>query len=298
MEQAIVIDNVDTVKKRVGNTGFGNRFDNDIDQALAAGKTEMRFFTSEVIENKKMDFEPEIKVNESKGYYNGYKATLHNEDGTTVEHWFKASDRITINEAYILMMDQQHPRAVYKTYYDEKGEKYGQWLQFDFTQKTENGNYLTKRFNDYDLVGKLNDFAFVGLSSEKQRITAAAYMAEGREIAVTPVNQENYPQVFVRANPERGTITIMDEGGKPLYHDQFRTEEARQRVQQEKNTRQSTVSLVKDSRQEQTDGMAGSLPENTDTLKKKNNTEPAESLTPNKRPRVLLEEEIKKGKSI
>lgn len=269
MEQAIVIENMDALKKRIGNVGFGDRFNKEIDEALAGGKTEIHLFTSEVIENKRMDFAPEIKINESKGYYNGFKGTLYNEDGTTVEQWFKASDRITMNEAYILMMDQQHPRAVLKTYYDETGDRYGQWIQLDFTQKTDSGNHLTKRFGDYDLAGKLNDFAFVELSSGKQKITAAAYMTEGREIELTPANQEQHKVVYMRANPERNTVTFLDTAGKPLYHDQFRTEEARQRIQQEKNTRESSVSFVKGSRQEQSSNVNTTMQENGDAVKKK-----------------------------
>ena len=190
MEQPIVIENSEVLKKRIAAAGFGNRFDKEIDSALAAGKTEIRPFTSEVIENKRMDFEPEIKIKDSKGYFNGFKGTLHNEDGTTVSQWFKASDRISMDESHILMMDQKHPRAILKTYYDETGEKYNQWLQLDFTKKTENGNYLTKRYNNFDQVSKLNDYDFLELSTVKQKAIAAAYMSEGKEIELTPVNRQ------------------------------------------------------------------------------------------------------------
>lgn len=66
MEQAIVIENIDALKKRIGNAGFGDRFNKEIDEALAGGKTEIRLFTSEVIENKRMDFAPEIKITKAK----------------------------------------------------------------------------------------------------------------------------------------------------------------------------------------------------------------------------------------
>ena len=262
MEQAHAIENLDALKKRISNTGFGNYFDKAIDDALgaidnavAAGITDIRLSTSEMIENKRMDFQPEIKVKENKGYYNGFKAILYHEDGSTIEQWFKASDRITMNEAYILLMDQQHPRAVLKTYYDDAGEKYNQWIQLDFSQKTESGNFLTKRYNDFDQLAKLNDYDFEGLSSTKQKLTAVSYMAEGREIELTPVNQEHHQLVYMRANPERNTFTILGTEGKPLYHDQFRTEEARQRIQQEKNTRESGVSFAKNAGQDNTSQM-------------------------------------------
>lgn len=292
-----VIENLDTLKARIDKAGFGNRFDKEIDEAIAAGKTEIHPFTSEVIENKRMDFEPEIKIKDNKAYYNGFKATFYNEDGTTVNQWFKATDRVTINEAYILMVDQQQPRAVHKTYYDDQSQKYGAWIQLDFNQRTESGNYLTKRYGDFDLLTKLNDFDFVELSSEKQKITAAAYMSEGREISLTPVNQEKYSQVFVRANPERATFTFMDTDGKLLYHDQFRTQEARERIQQEKNTKQATVSLVRSEGSRPAVDEQSKPLENSGTQKKNSNPDP-QTLKPIKGPRVVQDVGQQKGRSI
>lgn len=294
MEQPIVIENSETLKKIISAVGFGNRFDKEIDDALAAGKKEIRPFTSEVIENRRMDFEPEIKIKDTKGYFNGFKGTLHNEDGTTVEQWFKASDRININEAFILMVDQKHPRAILKTYYDEKGDKYNQWLQLDFTQKTESGNYLTKRHKDFDQVSKLSDYDFVGLSSVKQRATAAALMSEGRQIEVTPVNQTKHKSINIIANPERNTYTFLDVEGKPLSHDQFRTEEARQRIQQGKNNMPSTVSFVKDG---ESPTPPISSQENADPVKKNNSPEHADAVKSNRRQRIVQDSEPKKGMS-
>lgn len=292
-----IIENIESVKNRIDKAGFGNRFDKEIDEAVAAGKTEICPFSSEVIENKRMDFEPEIKIKDNKAYYNGFKATFYNDDGTTVSQWFKAADRVSINEAYILMMDQQQPRAVHKTYFDDQSQKYGAWIQLDFNQKTDSGNHLTKRYGDFDQVAKLSDFAFVELSSEKQKISAAAYLSEGREITLTPVNQEKYSQIFVRANPERGTFTFMDADGKLLYHDQFRTQEARERIQQEKNTRQANVNFVKGNGSRSSDEEQSNALENSDTQKKNSIPDP-EPLKPNKNPRVVQEAGIQRGKSI
>ena len=288
--EPIQIENLDAVTKRISNAGFSSSIVSAVSEGLAAGQTEIRPFVSEIIENKRMDFEPEIKIKENKGYYNGFKATFYNEDGSTVNQWFKAADRITINEAFILMMDQQHPRAVHKTYYNDKGEKYGQWIQLDFSQKTESGNYLLKRHGDFDQVAKLEDYNFLELDSEKQKITAATYMAEGREIELTPANQETYPKVYVRANPERNTFTFMDGNGTLLYHDQFRTQVARERIQQEKNNKQSNVSFVRNSKE-------GPFTEKTNDIKKKSEPE-QEQLKSNKKPRQVLEMKAKKGKAL
>lgn len=247
MDQAIIIENIEKLKQKIAATGVGQRFDQQIDDNFAKGLSSFKLSTSEIIEGHKLDLELDINSKEGKGYFNGTKITFHNQDGTTVEQWFKANDRITVNEAYILLLDQHQPRALHKTYYDETGEKYGQWIQLDFTKKTDRGNHLTKRFGDFDQVQKLNDFDFVELGSSTQKITAAAYMAEGREIMVTPINQEKYAMVILRTNPERKTHHILDTEGNYLSHEQFRTAEAKTRVQQEKNSRESSVTLVKDN---------------------------------------------------
>lgn len=295
MEQPIVIDNLESIHKRLSGAGFGDRFDKVLADALSSGQTDIRLTTSEMMENKRIDFEADIKVKDGKGYYNGFKAALHEPGGVT-EQWFKANDRITMNEAYMLLMDQQHPRAVHKTYFDEHGEKYGQWLQLDFAQKTESGNHLTKRFNDFDLITKLNDFDFVELSSVKQKAIAASHLSEGREVALTPINQENHQQVFIRANPERNTITILDQSGKLLYHDPFRTDEARQRIQEEKNFKGANVSFVKEGRKSMDIPSDAPASQDANSVKKET-AESANQVTPNKRQRVL-KGEANKGKSL
>lgn len=295
--EPIQIENLEDLKKRISNAGFSKDVIQSIEDGLAAGQTEIRPFVSEVIENKRMDFEPEIKIKDAKGYYNGFKSTFYNEDGTTVSQWFKASDRITVNEAYILLMDQQHPRAVLKTYYNDQSEKYGQWVQLDFSQKTEAGNFLTKRFNDYDLAAKLNDFEFTELKSDNQKLAAAAFMAEGREIQVSPVNQEKYNVVFMRANPERNTVTFMDQERNPLYHDQFRTQAARERAQQAKNTRQANVNFVRESK---TAPSSEAMPSSNES--KSHEAEPpgpdSETRKTSKKSRIVQEIGQHKGKSI
>ena len=295
--EPIQIENLDEVIKKISRAGFGSDIAQAVTEGLASGQSEIRPSASEVIENKRMDFELEIKIKDNKGYYNGFKATFYNENGTTVGQWFKATNRVTVNESYLLMMDQQHPRAVHKTFYDDAGQKYGTWMQLDFSQKTDTGNHLTKWYGDYDLVEKLNDYEFQELNSERQKITAASYMAEGREITLTPVNQEKHSLVSIRANPERGTITIMDLDNNPLVHDQFRSQAARERVQQGKNTKQANVSFVRNGGVEQPSATP-SDPNKISGDQKKNLATETEVLKKNKSPRVIQDTGMQKGKSI
>lgn len=234
MDQPIIIDNLDALKKRVAATGLGNHFNQQIEEHFAKGIPKFLLSASETMEGRRMDFELDINSKENKGYFNGFKATLHGEAESKVVQWFKSSDRITKEDAYLLLHDQQHPSAIHKTRYNEKGEKYGNWLQIDFTQKTEHGNNLLKRYPEYDLVEKLRDYSFLETSTPEQLLTAASLLADGRSLELTPINQKEHRQVVIRANPDRQTIHILDNAeGKYLFHDPFRTEAARARIQQE-----------------------------------------------------------------
>lgn len=310
MNQPITIDNLDSLKKRIANTGFGNRFDQQIDQHFAESKTQFRLFTSEAMEKGEMDFELDINSKANKGYFNGYKATLQKVNEQPIAQWFNANDRITINEAFCMLADQTNPRVVHKMFYDENKERYGTWLQIDFTKLTESGNHEMKRFHDkygYNLLEKLDDYAFKQLDSPKQKLVAYNILEQGRELELSPVNQDKYATVVIRANPERKTISILDTEGKFLSHDQFRTEEAKTRIQQERNSREANVSFVnknieqnKTTKEDQPKinptAVVDQSAKQEDDIKKKNNNQSLQPLKKNIQPRIVQAAKDAKGK--
>ncbi|UPK68020.1 hypothetical protein [Chitinophaga filiformis] len=289
MEQTI--ERLDTVKAQVHDAGWGHQFDAEIDRRFAAGETRFKLMGEAPIEDRhKLTAELEFSLGGNSAYYNGMKTTLYKDGATTgVTQFFPYYDKITVTEAANLLVDQENPRAVYKHYYDDNSQRYGTWLQLDFNQKTENDNHVVKTFHDnygFKPVAKLEEYAFVELSTPEKRREAVRIMEQGAEIIVTPVNNKEYDMVRVNANPERRGYAIRDMEGNFLTHQQFRTAEA---LEKKNAHQQMTVVNMVDNSNKQAKEAAGDN-------EKKNDT-PRQS-TGNKRPRQVKEGKNKHDKKV
>ncbi|TXJ24850.1 MAG: hypothetical protein E6Q24_14970 [Chitinophagaceae bacterium] len=257
------IENVDKVKKRTYYAGFGTMFHGEIDQAAAAGTSKINPYTEFAIQDASL-FDPSkiqtgvLKVTaditiseENKMYFNGFKATLEREGERPITQWFKATDRITVDEAYRLLSDTKHPRAILKEYLGEDNRPYKAYVQLDFSQKTKNDNYILRHYPDFDLMSKFREYDFEGMKGRYK--SAGRVVSSGGGIEVVPINKEKYETVFIILNPTHSTLTIMDKGGEILEHDQFRTLAAREqrRLEQEqkepRGIRQSNVRFIAQS---------------------------------------------------
>lgn len=253
------IENVEKVKKRVYYAGFGTMFHNEIDQAAVAGTPKINP-TAEFTIDDTLLFDPsktltgilkaapEIAISENVMYYNGFKATLEKEGEAPISHWFKASDRITVEEAYRLLSDTTHPRAILKEYLGEDNRRYNSYVQLDFSHKTKNDNYVLRHYPDFDLMSKFREYDLDGMKGKYK--SAIRVVSSGGGIEVIPVNREKYESVFIIVNPTHSTVTFMDKNGDILEHDQFRTLAAREqkRLDQEqkepRGIRQSNVRFI------------------------------------------------------
>jgi hypothetical protein len=229
-----VIENVELVKQKIKFAGFGEYFNKEIDTRIAAGATEFKLITQRDVEKGNMLYELEVNIKDKKAYYNGFAGTLTDKStGESVRQWFPSKDNVTSREAVQLLWDKEMPRAVHKQYFDDQGERYGTWLQLNFNELTESGNHKMMRYSDkfgFNLENKLNDFTFQELSDSAKVKEMVKIMEKGGEAVVTPSDTSRYSNVYISANPEKGTINIVDEKGKYLPHDLFRTEEARQQA--------------------------------------------------------------------
>lgn len=279
MDTPIIIENLDDLKKRIYKAGFGDTLDAQIEEGFKNGLSKLEIKTSETAEQSKMEYIVEINTDKNKAYFNGFRATIHQEGKDPLSHWFRAEDKITKDDAYIMMMDRDDPRAVHKTLYDKENKPYGVWLQINFKQETPGGNNEVHRYHDkfgYNLLDKLNDYAFAGLETAKQKLAAYNIIQKGLELELTPLNNGQYQKVIIKANPARKSITIMDTEGKYLSHDQFRTPEALERIQQQRASNTTRVDFTKPA----TEPAA-------EEVKKNSNNEQSPTLNRRNQPRII-----------
>ena len=239
------IQYVDNVVERVKFSGFGDQFASQIRQEIAEGKREIYPTTSEQFPLPKkdqeskapgqettadpkstMEYKLEIKVNEDKAFYNGFRGTFTDKDGTQRSQWFPANEKITKREAANMLVSDKNPRPVLKHYKDDNNNQVGVWMQINFSAKTENNNHVVRRIpEDKERLNYhiLDQFSFKETVHDYQKRDTWSQMQKGRSVEVTPETASEHKTVFLVANPLRSTITIEDKEGNFLKHDQFRS---------------------------------------------------------------------------
>lgn len=167
----------------------------------------------------KMQYELHFKKGKDTDMYffNSYTASLTNGKDESKEQQFYVNKNkgVTSKEAYNLLSG----RAVNKNLVNKEGKRYNGWLQLDFSQKDDYGNYLTKVYHEkygYKLEEALGRLPVKGKdtgyseqlinSLKKGNLTPVSFTEKGQET-----------KRFLAANPKFKNMDVFDEKGKPLY---------------------------------------------------------------------------------
>ena len=100
-------------------------------------------------------------------FFNRYDLQLKKENNDeAIKQTFYPNKNITLKEGYNLL----DGRAVHKTLTNKEDEKYQAWLQLDFKNNTQSGNYQLKQFHHnygFDLEKILSKYPIKELENEK-----------------------------------------------------------------------------------------------------------------------------------
>lgn len=124
--------------------------------------------------------------------------------------FYMANDHtITLKEAYNLMSG----RSVNKDLYNKEGMLYNAWLQLDFKQTEENGNFKIRQFHQnygFDLSRELDKHLIKELNSEQERSRLIESLNRGNRQVVTFVYESGEQKRYVEASPQFKAINIYD----------------------------------------------------------------------------------------
>lgn len=229
-------ENLNYLKENLKYMGFGDRLYADLEHNINQGFPE--FVLKMDSEFNKSKLESTLHFSRSKEtdmyFFNRHDAVLKNDVGTLEQTFYvNKGHGVTLKEAFNLL----EGRAVYKEITPREGERYHAWVQLDFKQKEENGNYKTKQFHEnygYDLKATLEKFPIKELMDEQKSERLMMSLQKGNLQSVT-LNVEGKEQMyFMQANPQYKTLTIYDNGAtRPLSNEQkveLMTPEARQKL--------------------------------------------------------------------
>lgn len=216
--------NLDYLKDNLRLMGFGDKLHSDLEKNIQQGFPEFVLKMQSEFSGKNMDTALSFKKSDQSDMYffNRFDAHLHhrNDASKDVQQTFylNKGHGVTLKEAFNLL----EGRAVHKELSGKEG-KFNAWIQLDFKEKEENGNYKTKQYHQnygYNLEASLKAFPIKELGNEQQRERLLMSLQKGNVQSVTMTAGGRDQMFFVEANPQYKTITVYDAHMKMLNKDQ------------------------------------------------------------------------------
>ncbi|QRY55587.1 hypothetical protein [Sphingobacterium siyangense] len=212
--------NLEYLQEQVKYTGFGEGLSDEIRTKIEGGEEKFTVWHEAEFGKDKVDAVLFFsKSKESDMYFfNKYDMALAKEGETeklAQTFYINKGNNITLKEAYNLM----EGRAVNKNLTSAGGELYNTWLQLDFKQADDRGNFKLRHFNEkfgYDLEAALAKHPIKELSDESHKKELMASLKKGNLQSVTLVKDGAEKKHYIEATPQYKSITIYDENRQRL----------------------------------------------------------------------------------
>ena len=206
--------NYDYLKDQLKYTGFSEGLQTELKEKMEKQTPEFQLNHSQKFGKDEMSSTLHFKKsNESEMYFfNKYDAALKPEkDADAIQQTFyiNKESNITLKEGYNLMSG----RAVNKNLTTKEGEKYNAWVQMDFKETDNNGNFKMKQFHKnygYNMEQALAKLPIKELATATDKAALMQSLEKGNRQAVTFVQEGKEQRQFVEANPQFKSITVYD----------------------------------------------------------------------------------------
>jgi len=220
--------NLEYLQEQVKFTGFGEGMNDELKKNIEA--VPESFTIRHVAEFGTDKTEAELFFSKSKEsdmyFFNKYEMSLAKEGETETlaqTFYINKGNNITFKEAYNLM----EGRAVNKNFTSAKDEIYNSWVQLDFKQADERGNFKLRHFNEkygFDLESVLAKHPIKELSNESHRADLIASLKKGNLQSVTFIRDGAEKKHYIEATPQYKSITIYDENRQRLHSRKAKSE--------------------------------------------------------------------------
>lgn len=218
------------LKDQIKYSGFGEGLDEELRTAIESGKTDFKLKHYTKYEEDKL--ETKLSFSKSKQtdmyFFNSYRVSLQKEsspDNLEQSFYMNPGNNITLKEAYNLMSG----RAVNKDLTNKEGELFNAWIQMDFKQSNESGNFKLKYYHQnygFELEKALSKHPIRELSNDEFKEKLMESLKKGNLQSVTFQTDGGNVKHFIEANPQFKTINVYDLNKLRLDNRQAQTNKA------------------------------------------------------------------------
>lgn len=221
--------NFEYLRDQLKYTGFGEGLENDLKQKIEEGKAEFKLAYETKYGNDTVN--ATLNFSQSKQsdmyFFNSYQVSVQKENSQEpMEQTFyiNKGNNITMKEAYNLI----EGRSVNKDLTDKEGQVYNAWIQMDFKQSDNNGNFKLKHYHQnygYDLEAVLSKHPIKELGNEEYKSNLMDSLKKGNRQSATFQHNGTEQKQYIEANPQFKTINIYDANMQRLDQRQSKKEE-------------------------------------------------------------------------
>jgi hypothetical protein len=204
--------NFDYLKNQLKYTGFGEELQPDLREKILSGQP--HFILIHRAEFGKDRTESVLHFNKSEQnemyFFNRYFLSLindQNESSFTQSFYPGQDNNITLKEAYNLM----NGRAIHKEITTKEGKNYRAWLQLNFNETAESGEFKMKQFHPnygFGLRQTLVKYPIKELEHVESSQSLIRSLERGNRQLVTFIIEGWEQKMFIEANPQFKTLNI------------------------------------------------------------------------------------------
>jgi hypothetical protein len=235
-------NNYEYLLKQLKYTGFKDSLYQDLKTQMESGATQFALSYQTKLGQDEVKASLQFKKSgESDMYFfNNYQLEVNRGNNTeALKQTFYISnkeDNVTLKEAYNLL----EGRAVHKEFTTKEGEKYNAWVQLDFKQTDDNGNYQRKTFHQnygYDLAEILAKHPIKELRDEQDKKMLMQSLERGNRQSITYMVGNDERKMFIEAVPQFKSLNVYDMSMQRIKPDQLNQANSQSQTE-EKNKKQ------------------------------------------------------------
>ncbi|MBJ2124301.1 MULTISPECIES: hypothetical protein [Flavobacterium] len=221
--------NLEYLKDQLKYTGFGETFDQVLKEKIMQGEKEFKIMREGVYGSDSMNTVLNFKKSDQSDMYffNSYHVNLQKENSKeSLEQTFYingSGGNITLKEAYNLM----EGRSVNKDLKNKDGELYNCWIQIDFKNSDDGGNFKFNHYHQnygYDLEASVAKHSIKELETPKYKEDLLNSLKKGNLQSVTFVVGGAESKMYIEANPQFKTVKVFDENMQRINHRESKEE--------------------------------------------------------------------------
>lgn len=204
-------DNSQALHRQVQRAGFSD-LSAKIDEQIKQGHQQFSIPVSYYLNDKeRLDHQLSFVKDQSGTYYfDGYKTMLYNESKPDEkrQQYFRMNDGQNVNttEGYNLLSG----RCIHNG---------GAWLQLDFNDKDQQGNFRIKQFHSdygYDLEKALQQLPLKELLNKSEADKLQSELKNGNRVSVSFMKDGNEQRFYIEANPQFKSVNIYDDHSRKI----------------------------------------------------------------------------------